>query len=204
MISVLALAGIGIGYAGFTDTITVSGYIECGYLDYEIVWYSNHWWYKELSTGELFEFDQEQVNNPDLYLVATGQAGPGDLEDVDFTFWNLFPCVWFYADFIFHYTGSIPVKINDIVFNFPGGIWDGYLEYDVVMYEAFYDAANNEYTWDDTVEIGLGWQMENCDYVYVEVWVHIIQLEGVNDLQGQTCDFDGSIELVQWNEYPHP
>ena len=40
MVSVLALAGIGISYAGFTDTITVSGTVNTATVDLDIIAYS--------------------------------------------------------------------------------------------------------------------------------------------------------------------
>ena len=46
LVSVLALSGIGIAYAGWTDTIFVSGTVQTGYVGYEVTEYTGTWVWK--------------------------------------------------------------------------------------------------------------------------------------------------------------
>lgn len=207
IVSVMALAAIGTGYSAWFDTITIHGTVDTGYLDYDVVYYSETWAYKDLTTpGEPIAYFDHEIVDPGsqgLYYVAHAEAydGTGTDYDVIMSFNNVFPCVTLGADFIFHYTGSIPVKINDMTFDFIGDGYDfsPYLTY--VCYEAWYDDASNTYSWGD-IQLGEGWQMHNCDYVYIEVQLHIDIND--NNMQSQTGSFGGTIELIQWNEYVPP
>lgn len=127
IVSVLALAGIGISYAGWTDTITIGGTVETGDVDLNVEYYSGTWVYKMPEHGlerihAVYTADQlpDNTHTPPadkLMLVASAWAEPttvdGEVVDdsVTITFDNLFPCQDFEADFIAHYVGSIPARI---------------------------------------------------------------------------------------------
>lgn len=122
LISVLALAGIGMGYAAWTDTITIEGTVNTGNVDLAVRGYSGTWVWKLIATHELIYHHGIATiagldpagfyGNPDYLLVSYAVAGPGDGDDtVTMTFDNLFPCQDFYADVIFHYEGSIPAMV---------------------------------------------------------------------------------------------
>jgi hypothetical protein len=147
LMSVLALAGIGFSYAGFSDSISVYGTVDTATLNTEIMtdWYSGTWVYK------IYSFEGAPPilppGDPDVYDLANevliyrgfvgvvpapveitnwadANGGHAELEaysyaydntpttDIGATYYNLFPCIDFSADFIFHYTGSIPGRIN--------------------------------------------------------------------------------------------
>jgi hypothetical protein len=152
LVSLLALAGVGISYAGFTDSIAIFGTVNTATVELDIVgWYSGTWVYKIWGFTEPItpDFDYDYLNFEEEILIirgwthmvveeaaviawAEGQqahaelvacsfAGPGgahvfegeDVEsDIDFTFNNLFPCIDFSADFVVHYIGSIPAKVQ--------------------------------------------------------------------------------------------
>lgn len=132
LIAVLALAGIGVAYAGFTDTITVSGSVETGKVEFDIVEYSGTWVWKninehskEVHNGAPVDVDGDGIkdDDPNGYyddngnvldgwkLVSHSCAHEGDTDDVNFVFDNMFPCVWFEADFKFQ-IGTIPVFLT--------------------------------------------------------------------------------------------
>ena len=132
MVSMLALAGIGITYAGWTDLITVSGTVQNGDVDINVRGYSGTWVWKTISDHGIvnehalatYGIDEDgKGNNYDDHassywtdsnamLVARCWAEPGTTDDsVKITFKNLFPCQTFIADFIIHYEGSIPGRV---------------------------------------------------------------------------------------------
>jgi len=151
LISIMALAGVGAGYAAWTDTITISGTVNTGNVDLNVRGYSGTWIWKFIphafdETGLIHHhglttdgIDPDgYYDNSDYELVSYAYAGPGTDTDVTMTFNSLFPCIDFYADVIFHYEGSIPAYVYrshnivlDSVVNGPqyiaanGGNYDG-------------------------------------------------------------------------------
>ena len=136
LISIMALAGVGAGYAAWTDTIYIQGTVNTGSVGWDIVDYSGTWVYKvpEGIPGANPDYGNEinvryiSYTNPNFkpiyptgwipiasaYAIQTqSDAGPVD-DSVTVVFDNLFPCIDFEADFTVHYTGSVPGKINDI------------------------------------------------------------------------------------------
>ena len=111
------------------------------------------------------------------------------------------------ADILLHYEGTIPVKVNvaDITStdqwmiglftqHLPGnpapetGIW-------VVGYESDVNHGRGTH-----IPYAEGMQLHYCDYVLVEFIIHLPQ---DNTLMGLSGSFNATLEVVQWNEYPH-
>lgn len=128
LVSILALAGIGISYAGWTDQITVTGTVQTGYVEFDITEYSGTWVWKQISNhgreinhgipidydgdGEIDDDPDGHYGDSDWILVARSWAH-NSVEDliVEFKFENLFPCIDFHADFKF-IIGTIPVILT--------------------------------------------------------------------------------------------
>jgi hypothetical protein len=143
---------------------------------------------------------------------------------------NLFPCIDFMADFIFHYKG-IPAKINiaeifpqhedtdNPIMTLPSGekvdflqwLWE-YNENNegfgawVEAYRAYpvysIDPITQEPTdviigWDLGEPVDVGYQLHNCNFVYVRLIIHLPQL---NYLQGLSGHFMGRIGVKQWHD----
>jgi hypothetical protein len=129
-------------------------------------------------------------------------------------FHNMFPCIWFKADFILHYTGTIPAIVQspiiintyDVVngdFVDPTGAGLNWMEYLYSIGEIKIEAwrykqdpgTNNEWYIDYTDPVGVGYQLHNCNYVYVLVSMHIPQY---NMYQGLSGKFTTDIGVIQW------
>ncbi len=135
---VLALGTLGVGYAAWTDTITIDGSVNTGTLDLNVVEYSGLWMWKipggdpeyYLTSDPDFTPDQVGQNDPP-FVVAFSKAeqtldAAALVDDaVTVTFDNLFPIsdgvpvdggVWtaycWKADFIVHYEGSVPAMVD--------------------------------------------------------------------------------------------
>ena len=245
LIAVMALAGAGVGYAAWFDTITISGTVNTGNVDIVITRLSETYVYKDLDTDEAV-ICHKYINLPPLtgglgsifwdpappsngLLVAKATATVDKATAYDelyIEFSNLFPCIDFYVDVLFHYEGSIPVKINfadfDSVFGLGGdnadwlhylwnmhqidsnfGIW-------VTAYRANADGTlilddNNE-----PIPVDVGTQLHYCDYVYLELHIHLPQWwdvdgDGIDEptdwLMLRNGGFTAHIEVIQWNEY---
>lgn len=203
LISILALAGIGMGYAAWTDTITINGTVNTGSVDIVVVDYSGLWVYKQLSTDLLIESPVEIID-PDYLYVAHSTAYDNGEDAVGFEFVNIFPCVWFKVDFVAHYIGTVPAKVNDVTYGFHPDS-DQYLldnmDAEVIAYLVEDDGQGN---WipilyqGEPIIVDEGFQLHNCDHVMVELYIHLPQDNG---LMGLWAGGWADIELIQWNEY---
>ena len=258
MVSVLALAGIGLTYAGWTDTILVSGTVQNGDVDIDVVAYSGTWIWKTVSDHGLIRHHEFSVepdyhvdptgwtgddlyeNGGDYMLVSSAWAETGndpidpDHDTVCCVFDNLFPCQDFTIDFVLHYDGSIPAQINGPIlidtcadfddngnpigelptdFKGSGYNWLEYLWYvenqdgidnggiDAKAYR-IYDTEDDGWDFDDIAydePVGIGYQLHNCNYVYVELTIHIPQDD---DYQGLSGGFYTGLEVIQFDEGP--
>ena len=228
MVSVLALAGIGISYAGFTDEIFVYGTVNTATVDLDVVGYSCTFVWKIWDFGPDFYYDPypgltvDVQNEIAIYhgpcvdnatieagfvgcqieLQSFAKAMPGDNdEEVKMEFDNLFPCIDFIADFIIHYNGSIPVRVNLAEWL----SYDGWLAeldaaggVEVVAYR--WDMEEDDFLFDDAgnkILVDIGYQLHYCNYVIVCLIIHLPQ---DNYWQGLTGSFEANIGVIQWND----
>ena len=216
---VFALGALGVGYASWNDTIFVTGTVNTGSVNLEIV---------ELSSTYVFKCPDEQPTDqepiPDEMVVVHQRVNmrpsdgitwsvinvppmpgcecelvssavttsPGD-DLITVTFTNAFPCVELTADFIVHNEGSIPVYANAYITDLTGD------------YAQLGDACSVEfYKWDEEAQQTVGEpmvdcpvQLHHCDYVYCVMKVHLPQNDAYQGLNG---GFSAQIQAIQWNE----
>jgi hypothetical protein len=271
MVSVLALAGIGVSYAGFTDAVYVYGTVDTATVEIDwIGWYSGTWVWKiweidpvsnttsppgspdEISIefslvdeiliyrgfeqyypGETAIVTWAGVNGYGAEMVAFAEAGDGSYvfpdgtaSDIDMVYDNLFPCIDFCADFIFHYGGSIPAKINvaeifpilyDIMYPDSeelAALWDMYQNNPTAGFGMWVEAYRCDPVIDNATgaiidwiirldqPVDVGTQLHFCDYVMVKLCIHLPQ---DNYWQGLNGAFGGIIEVIQWyDDCPPP
>jgi len=131
IVAAMALAGVSAGYAAWFDTITVHGTVSTGDVDINVVDYSGTWVWKVYGCGapenEIYVWHGFVGDLPDVQAMFSGctveliskayaaQAADasGVLIDDAITviYDNLFPCIDFKVDYLFHYDGSIPARI---------------------------------------------------------------------------------------------
>jgi len=220
---VLAVGGLGIGYAAWTDTITIDGTVNTGSVDLEIIKLSSTYVYKDLNddsmivryvvtdadTGSLIH---ESVAIPSGaegtdYLVVASAVATADLanDSVTFTYVNVFPSVDFICDVLLHYNGSVPVKVNaiDWVINSesPTDWFTDLLALALVPGSTEgavgYARMFNDHTIGAVVDVGT--QLEYCDLVKIWFIMHLPQ----DAPMGASASVTATIDVVQWNEYPY-
>jgi len=224
---VLALGALGVGYAAWTDTVTIEGTVNTGTVDIVVENYSGMWMWKvpggnpdyELSTNPAYT-PNPVSENPRPFIVAyscaaqtTAGATPAPVDDsVTVTFDNLFPLtnaagtvIPWEADFECHYVGSIPVKVvlTPITIT-PTTLTDGGITTNV----SGFIMRNGESVWTPITNQELeGTQLHYCDRVrfVIEILVPQYTTEAANaanmDLSGTIT---GQIKVIQWNEYEAP
>jgi len=181
------------GISGFMGGVVYQGNVNTASIDFRIEEYSGTWVYKDTVTGERVILD-EPSSNPDYLYVASSYGQPGTNNyDVDFVFENIYPCIFFKADFIAHYIGSIPVHLTGMTFNA-----DPWLEPYITWraYSCEWDEILEEFVIGPQIQIG--YQLHYCMYIYVEVIVKLPQDNNLQDLNGY---FHGCLDVIQWDDY---
>lgn len=218
LITLMALTGISISYAGWTDLITITGTVDTGTIDWDIISYSGTWVWKQLSTdleitnsgpvdptndwnGDTIKNDDPDAGqngwyiSEDYELISSAWAQAGATDDtVIMVYENIFPCIDFIADFTIHYSGSIPARINRIT-----ECWGPQDQWVVPLKQSEPPGIYDVITCDGQT-VTEGFQLHESDYVFFERHIHLPQED---DLQGKTATFTIHIELIQWNEYPY-
>lgn len=230
LISIMALAGVGAGYAAWFDTITIQGTVNTGSVGWDVTGYSGTWVWKVYGCGAAP--DDECVitttSTPPVYDGCTvelisysyaeqtegdGDSGPVD-DSVSVVFHNLFPCINFEADFWITYTGSVPGKINDITFTdlWPEGEDEIYIDWFTDLEITIYDENDNEIDVITNPYILDGYQLHYGYKIHVVMIIHLPQYydwnnDNVDEPTDYLMDLTGSfgldVEVVQWNEYPY-
>jgi len=233
LVSILTLAGVGISYAGLTDSLSIYGTVDTGTVDLNVVdtLYSGTWVWKvyphniDITHDPTVSYPEEQG---ELVAYAKGRdpvyTGPdqdplktdGSQYDAVLEFHNLFPCIDFTADIVFHYDGTIPCKVTNINFDWTGeeiDIGDGkdggtdFIQYlkelwvtsgeKYGMTGGFYRCDQNGVLLDPLQEVVVGTQLHKCNYFKLEVTIHLPQN---NIFQGLEGNGFVDIEVMQWND----
>lgn len=101
LVSVLALAGASAGYAMWSETLYIDGYVETGELD--VAWSIEDWGDDEI-VGKDYSWIEAEIIGYTLYV------------DI----YNAYPCITYWVDVNIENTGTIPFHIY----------WDGIIEWD--------------------------------------------------------------------------
>ena len=229
LVSILALAGIGVSFAGLTDTIHVYGTVSTATVDLVIEGYSGTWVWKvwcndptQAPDGEIVvthDPDYDPIADyPDCQRELISFAEGRDPTDDDppkeddtpydavIEFDNLFPCIDFMADIVFHYVGSIPAKLTydwgwtGQGITLPDGtvITDDFIDW--LMENGHMTGTIYKYNVDDrefNIPIDQNYQLHYCDLIKLIVTIHLPQQ---NWLQGLSGTGYVNFNLIQWND----
>jgi predicted ribosomally synthesized peptide with SipW-like signal peptide len=218
MALILALGAVGVGYAMWSDTVTVQGTVSTGSVDIDIIDVSETYIYKvvvayevgdpptTVPVGEMLcsgvplplDPDEDGVNN--LLPVASATTKYNDdeaVELVNMTFTNIFPtpsCP-IYADVKLHYRGTVPAHVK---------IYEDYVGDDLSPYlvQDWWLSTDDGETWQLIRDPSLI-QLHECNLLWL--WVYLdpdaLQDAGI-DAQGLNGGFVKQIFVHQWNEEP--
>jgi hypothetical protein len=221
---VVVLGALGIGYAHWTDTITINGRVCTGSVDINAVYFSGsdvykdlltddivtYFWVKDANNETVWSYWSMDVDDDPLFLVAQAGSEPTGDDQVFMYFQNAFPCAYLVADLIVHYDGTVPAMVSADFVEVPQDpallyLWEnGYIQ-------VFAQRVNFE----DGQFIGFGdvitgpIQMHYCDYAKLWMFVDLPQdedLVGTDFTQADFMDvcwsFTAEITAIQWNECP--
>lgn len=195
LVLVLALASVGVAFAAWTDTITISGSVNTGEVDWEIDTGSatqkpdspdwNCFW--DLNGGTRFS-DPEGKNVATTTVTIVGKDKMNVVID------NAYPYYFDHIAFIAHGLGTIPFRIWKVNIFKDGQLVNTIYKNAYVYLDYNGDGANDlELWWGDN----FGLQMHYCDRVDFSFEMLILQPAP----QNETLAFTIEIVAIQWNEY---
>jgi len=106
LVSVMALAGTGAAYAMWFDTLYVDGYVETGYIGAE--WSIEAWG------------DSEPEGKDFSSIYAYIWTGYNNNDWLSISIYNAYPCITYWVYFDITNTGSIPIHVEDIDWDYNG------------------------------------------------------------------------------------
>jgi len=213
---VVALGSLGIGYAAWLDTITITGDVQTGSLDLVVVRTSGDNVYKDLDTDALVYQHWIDYLPPDEtptdYSVATPTNAllvawttselVGD-DEVEMSWNNLFPFdggPWggFVGDIRVYYQGTIPAKIHvDLDETNLGCVNPAWISYTWFVYES----EGGALLYSGSSLAGLEGIQIHDDYVISLGIIITIPQED----SAMNCTAEGAISFtltaIQWNEF---
>lgn len=208
----LALGSLGVGYAAWTDVVQVSGTVDTGTLKLGL--YSCSMTDTSAPPNGYVEFpttnpDQSVAPGfaaPPFYLdknVAWGSCSLSDGADADgiidtatVEIFNAYPCYFNTVNIYPINLGTIPLRINSVLIEWPGGSQLLYAN-DYIAMDINQDGyADVEIKWLDN----FGYQLEGGEWVEISFWIHVLQ----EAPQLSSLSFSATMLGVQWDEYPIP
>lgn len=212
--SIFALSGLGVAYAAWTDTITITGTVTTGSLCWEFTdcdlmdddqpvdpggdyptaypdFTCNPGFTLEPGLGYFWELDknvgwgEQDITDPD---------GDGCYDTLEVTLHNVYPCYFNELTFYINNCGTIPFKVDHILVN-------GVKYYSGIPHITFdlngNDVDDFEIEWKDN----FGYQMEpGAPSPEFSFWMHVLQDEDPA-FQGGSFTFTIEVVCIQWNAY---
>ena len=165
LVLALALAAVGVGYAMWDKTLDITGTVSTGEVNMEITSVAS-----DDPPGALLDPGKDKDVG-----TTTAYIDPTDNQRAIVTIENGYPCYEVSVHFTAHNSGTIPVKLQDIIVTAPPGItvegWDS-----------------------------IGEQVEPCEKRDNTIWLHVEQ----SAAELATYTFTVEFYYVQWNEYVEP
>ena len=167
---IAAMALVGIGYAHWTETITISGTVDTGELDCGWSW----------ETGWDTESDEKDVSS--ISAEGVDEDGDGDYDELVVTINNAYPCIHYYLPIDIKNTGTIPGEIASIDID-TSGLPSG-------------STVEIQEDPDKDPDIGVDVQIDPGEEAYGILHVHLPQ----DAEENTDYTFTVSVEFVQWND----
>lgn len=189
LVSVIALAGTSVGYAMWSESLYIDGYVETGELDWEFTWAfptpepNGIDWTCDPGFQNIRAVDPpKDVGSIGTNLVDTD--GDGDYDTVEITLSNVYPCYFQSISMEYHINGNIALIIDH---------WD----VDGVPVDAGYTITILNGAIEIMILDGVGTQMHPGQNGESSLRIHVLQPAD----EGTTYTFTVSVTGVQYNEY---
>jgi len=199
LVLVLALGSIGVGFAMWSETLTIDATVNTDEVDWEFVDNSfdskdkGNDWTGDLQVSAVLTALDKDVGSTTGYF--TDEDGDGDLDTLWVTIHNAYPSYANDIAFWLHCNGTMPMYFEKVIIN-PGGIELTTAFPPVAKVDLTGEGDNDiEILWGD--HIGTQWHFSN--EAEISFLVHVLQ----DAPEGQSLSFSMSLVAVQWNESIH-
>jgi len=209
---VLALGGLGVGYALWSDTAFLDVSVQTGNVEWEylrppaeaggeprppIVTHDDDY---NPDQGK-FGFDPPDYlkNVASTDWVYIDSDGDGDFDTLQITIANAYPGYTNHLAFWVHGKGSVPLHIEKVHFLVDGVVVRTMIANGAIGFDLGDGAIEGDdiyVTWGDS----FGTQLHDCDFADMSFDISILQPAP----QGATMSFQVQLEAVQYNESIHP
>ncbi len=106
LVLTIALSALGVGYALWSDTLTINGTVNTGNVDVQWSWSA--------------PYDTEPAGKDVSWMEV---YGTDTIEDILYvTLYNAYPCIDYYCAVDVHNVGTVPVILTGLQFNAPPGV----------------------------------------------------------------------------------
>jgi len=229
LVSLLALAGVGVGYASWTDTLWIDGFYSTGSVGWKITDNSATYVWKVYDCDGcdgpdheiLVDYNSKSWTEAVNYVktlyypcckiqyAAAAETAIVDDHTGKIMIDNLFPDLEFIADFTIEYFGTIPGKIYDITTSGYLNWLDPYANWYLTVTttrKPYPGAPANEWITTTTtynLEQLYGVQLHKGDEIHLELKINFPE-EPLEFMGIERHDFDVYIDIMQWNNFPNP
>jgi hypothetical protein len=206
MLALMLLVGmaiLGLGYAKWSETLTIDGTVNTGEVDWEFSSFSildslappNEEPDYNTADGFVGDFWQVDKNVGWAEGELVDSDGDGDKDTFALTFYNVYPSYFNEISVYAHNNGTIPIIIDRVLIN---GTELKKSPTPVVKLDLTNDGKPDVEVWWGN---GFGVQLEPSNRSpEMSFWFHVLQ----DAPEGETLHFNISIEAIQWNEYVSP
>lgn len=196
---VLALGTLGVGFAMWSETLTIDATVNTTEVDWEFVPGSfankdiGDDWTADLQVSPAFtQLDKDVGSTTGVFSDTDGDT---DLNLLTLTIDNAYPSYANDIGFWVHCNGEMPMYFEKVIIN-PGGHELTGSPYSVVKVDLTGEGDNDiEILWGN----GVGTQLHNSDSLEISFLFHVLQAAP----EGQPLSFTMSLVGVQWNESIH-
>ena len=197
LVLVLCLAAVGIGYAKWTQSLTITGTADTADFGVRFVDTSGTWVY-DVDGGIWITDNETDSHGGDLVAYGSAVIDPNDETTATVVWDNLFPtCEPICADVVWEYYGTIPGVVDNMTFT-----WDGAKEFENpgVFSYSMYKCTLVDGAWVDYGDaVVVGTQLELGDYVHAEACFQVPE-ESQYIHKSATGTF--TIKVSQWADCP--
>ena len=217
--AILVMGLLGVGYAMWSDTVTIGGPVQTGSLNLSFDWVEppdvDEYYFNDQGQLVPGEADNKSVGVPDAWYEDYEERGSKKgYETLKIEVKNAYPGYVVRTKFLLHNIGTVPLNVTSYSFNGtkneldgtwiynllyqafdPGNPWDGALWEDLNKNGAVDNATDAEVI-NFRITNGLPFQIDPCTTNKQELDLHFKQpLQ-----QGKLYEFEVTINAEQWAE----
>jgi hypothetical protein len=154
------------------------------------------------TTGPTFKNNPVQTDKNVAWVTTNCDEVIPPRKEITMTFHNVYPCYWNHISFGINNYGTIPAKLDHVVFKDSTEAVIGTLtEIGYLVFDLSGNGVDDfEIYWGDN----FGDQIHTSESWDISFWIHFMQDEEIDFSVPHSYTLTIEVVAVQWNEYPLP